>query len=296
MPARRRHLATQGGGSLYDLLRVPKGTSDPSLLRRAFRAVARELHPDKHPTNQKDATVAFQQLKRAFDILVDPHRRELYDSNGYKADDGSDFVHAHALIGAFSQRVPQGEFERMIHEFETTYKGSTQERADVLEFVRKHQGNASHMIECIIVSSAADVDRFVDIVRAAFENGDLPHGLRAKFDGTVGIMRKKAQKEQQLYEKELRRAKPKKAKEDATNLALAIRANKERRSSVLLSLPHDIPEDPLAGRDLAEIREQCGIKRKPSTAAVTEGRSTETTLGPRSKKRPSNDFAPTVRH
>jgi molecular chaperone DnaJ len=66
----------------YDVLGVPR-TADDTQIKKAFRALARELHPDVN-TDDPDAEEKFKQAAEAYEILSDPERRATYDRYGHE--------------------------------------------------------------------------------------------------------------------------------------------------------------------------------------------------------------------
>ncbi|KAI1285453.1 DnaJ -like protein subfamily A member 2 [Halotydeus destructor] len=92
---------------LYDILGVPKGSSE-SDLKKAYRKLAKEYHPDKNP----DAGDKFKEISFAYDVLSDTKKREVYDRYGMKGiQEGAD-GHDHSG-DIFSQLFGGGLFGGM---------------------------------------------------------------------------------------------------------------------------------------------------------------------------------------
>src|SRR5512143_1892359 len=61
----------------YAALGVPKDASAADI-KKAYRKLARELHPDKNPGDGK-AEARFKDVSEAYDVLSDSKRRKEYD-------------------------------------------------------------------------------------------------------------------------------------------------------------------------------------------------------------------------
>ncbi|MBV9798954.1 MAG: molecular chaperone DnaJ [Solirubrobacterales bacterium] len=66
----------------YDVLGVPRDADDASI-KKAFRRLARELHPDVN-SHDPDAEEKFKQAAEAYEVLSDPERRATYDRYGHE--------------------------------------------------------------------------------------------------------------------------------------------------------------------------------------------------------------------
>ena len=62
---------------LYSQLNVPRAASEAEI-KKAYRKLAKELHPDKNKDNPK-ATERFAKVTQAYDILTDKDKRAQYD-------------------------------------------------------------------------------------------------------------------------------------------------------------------------------------------------------------------------
>ena len=64
----------------YKILGVRRDASQAEILK-AYRELARKYHPDMNP-DDKSAKQKFQQVQKAFDVLNDSEKREMYDRYG----------------------------------------------------------------------------------------------------------------------------------------------------------------------------------------------------------------------
>jgi DnaJ-class molecular chaperone len=64
----------------YKILGMPRDAS-PQELKKAYRQLAKELHPDHNPDDQ-EAEERFKDVSAAYTVVSDPEKRKLYDEFG----------------------------------------------------------------------------------------------------------------------------------------------------------------------------------------------------------------------
>lgn len=65
----------------YEVLGVPRHASADAI-KKAYRKLALQWHPDKNPENKEEAERRFKQVAEAYEVLSDARKRDVYDRCG----------------------------------------------------------------------------------------------------------------------------------------------------------------------------------------------------------------------
>ncbi len=65
----------------YEVLRVSI-EADQAEIKKAFRTLAMQYHPDRNPQNPVEAEMKFKEINEAYEVLSDGRKRKIYDLTG----------------------------------------------------------------------------------------------------------------------------------------------------------------------------------------------------------------------
>src|SRR3989339_1888193 len=89
----------------YETLGISKGASEQEI-KTAYRRAALKWHPDRNKTSEAGAK--FKEVTKAYEVLSDPKKREMYDQYGESAFNRGGPGHSSA--GQSDQSNPFGGF------------------------------------------------------------------------------------------------------------------------------------------------------------------------------------------
>src|SRR5881397_591157 len=104
----------------YKILGVDKNATTEDI-KKAYRKLARQHHPDLNPNN-KEAHKKFQQINEANEVLSDPEKRKKYDQYG------KDWKHAEEFEKARQSRQSQQQWADTGEEGFSGFEGFGEER------------------------------------------------------------------------------------------------------------------------------------------------------------------------
>ena len=73
-------MTANGYRDYFKVLGLERG-ADADAIKRSFRKLARQYHPDVNPGN-KDAEARFKEISEAYEVLSDPEKRRRYEQFG----------------------------------------------------------------------------------------------------------------------------------------------------------------------------------------------------------------------
>ncbi|GAB7327500.1 hypothetical protein MBLNU13_g11372t1 [Cladosporium sp. NU13] len=191
----------------YTVLNLPEDAT-PSQIKTAYRKAALKYHPDK-ATNEADkatAHIKFQEIAFANAILSDERRRKRYDVTGRTEesldldDDTFDWV------SYYREQYKDVVTAEVIESFAGKYKGSEEEKRDVLKWYEKCEGKMAKLYKNVMLSDPAeDEERFRSIIDEGIESGEV-EGFAAYTEESENSRKKRVEAAKKKNEKEAKEA------------------------------------------------------------------------------------------
>lgn len=197
------------GADLYDILGV-NAKAVHADIRRAYRRLALRYHPDK-AGGDAESNRRFQQIGFAYSVLSDDARRARYDTTGSTEES---FLDGPVDWNEYFRTLWTGEVSaQTLNEFQAKYRGSDDERQDVIHAYRDAGGRLERIFASVPCSNILeDEQRFIDMINHAIGAGELertrawervhtPKGLSARKE--LRRQAKREATEAEEYAKEL---------------------------------------------------------------------------------------------
>ena len=190
----------------YTVLGIPEDAT-PSQIKTAYRKAALKYHPDKAPESEKSAAhTKFQEIAFANAILSDERRRKRYDVTGRTEesldldDDTFDWV------SYYREQYKDVVTADVIESFAGKYKGSEEEKQDVLKWYEKCEGKMAKLYKNVMLSDPAeDEERFRAIIDEGIESGEV-EAYAAYTEESENSQKKRVEAARKKKEKEAREA------------------------------------------------------------------------------------------
>ncbi|USP81694.1 uncharacterized protein yc1106_08968 [Curvularia clavata] len=143
-------------------------------VKKAYRKMALKFHPDKVAPEEKEAAnKTFQEIAFAYAVLSDDRRRRRYDLTGSTAEileDDDDFNWLKFYREQFENIVN----EEAINKIASEYKGSEEERNDLIKAFKKSKGNLNKVYDVVMLSDIlVDDERFRKILDEEIAKGTV---------------------------------------------------------------------------------------------------------------------------
>ncbi|KAF7718225.1 Uncharacterized protein PECH_002038 [Penicillium ucsense] len=158
---------------LYTILGVQSDAS-PEAIKTAYRKSALKHHPDKVSEDQREeANRKFQQIALAYGVLSDERRRKIYDRTGSTEevlDEDEDFD----WLDFYREQLSATLDTRALDDFQVKYKGSDEERDDILKAYERGKGDMDVIYDSVMLSNVLEDDaRFRSIIDQAISEGQV---------------------------------------------------------------------------------------------------------------------------
>ncbi|CAO3683587.1 unnamed protein product [Rhizopus stolonifer] len=222
----------------YKVLGLNKETATTNDVKKAYRKLALKYHPDKQGNvtveEKQKANGTFQELGKAYAVLSDSKRKERYDRTG--SMDEREFEGEKDWSAFFKELFDGVVNAETIEAQVKKYRGSEEEKKDLLDAYKKYKGDMSNILEVMEGSTAKDGTRFEKIIREAIDQQTV--SMLSYFEKTTKPSAHKKRVQREAKEKARFTAFEKSKSE--TSLVQAIQNNTKARQERFDSIINDI--------------------------------------------------------
>ncbi|XP_037542031.1 dnaJ homolog subfamily C member 9 [Nematolebias whitei] len=185
--------------NLYEVLGINKEATEADI-RRSYYKVSLKVHPDRAPEDPQ-ATEKFQMLGKLYAVLSDKEQRAVYDEQGV-VDEESDVLSQDRCWEEYWRLLFPKITVQDILEFEQKYKGSEEEREDVIRLYVQHEGDMDAITASALCCSQEDEPRLCCIIQDAIKSGEVEafQAFTQESDKKKKTRRKRADRERQEAE------------------------------------------------------------------------------------------------
>ncbi|TPX65601.1 hypothetical protein SpCBS45565_g05077 [Spizellomyces sp. 'palustris'] len=163
---------------LYAEFNISRDASEEEV-KKAYRKLALKYHPDKLSKASEEekaaATAKFQEIAVWYKVLSDPVKRKRYDQTGELGESDDLFGDkGDATWDEYFRQLWDGLVTKeSIEEFAKTYKGSEEERQDILEAYQSSKGDIFYILDSVPLMALDELDRVREIVTVAISGEDV---------------------------------------------------------------------------------------------------------------------------
>ncbi|KAL2082898.1 hypothetical protein ACEWY4_020671 [Coilia grayii] len=188
-----------GTTDLYGVLGLSKQAND-SEIRRSYYKVSLQVHPDRAPGDPQ-ATEKFQVLGKLYKVLSDKEQRAIYDEQGIVDEENDSLTQNRDWEEYWRLLFPKITLQDIV-EFEQKYKGSEEERQDLMQLYQQHEGDMDAIMASALCCTQEDEPRIVALIQAAIDAGEVPahNAFSKESDRKKKARRKRAEREKQEAE------------------------------------------------------------------------------------------------
>ena len=149
-----------GTSDLYAILGVAPNATPPEEIKKSYRKLALQYHPDKGGDAEK-----FKCISIAYSILSDEGKRVAYDKTG-NVDEEESSKDFQGWYDWYRTMFPPITTD-MIDSFSRKYKSSAEETADILAAYQKYEGSLKRVMDSVMLAEAEDLERISAVIDAA---------------------------------------------------------------------------------------------------------------------------------